>query len=148
MQKKIAIVIALALTAALLAAAALAQDKPQSPVGFVNFKVTSIGVGIGATWGSGTFNYAPGGTYPIKVGGVDLANVGLSEVEGVGSVYNLKNPEDIYGTYTKASAGIAILGGAKGTIMKNAKGVVIDLSATQKGISVSLGIGSLEISRP
>ena len=148
MQKKIAIVIALALTAALLSVAAPAQDKPQSPVGFVNFKVTSIGIGIGATWGSGTFNYSPGGTFPIKVGGIDLAKVGVAEVEGVGAVYNLKNPEDIYGTYNLASAGIAILGGAKGTIMKNAKGVVIDLSATQKGISISLAIGTLEISRP
>jgi hypothetical protein len=148
MQKKIAIVIALALTAALLAAAAPAQDKPQSPAGFINFKVTSIGIGIGATWGSGTFNYRPGGTYPIKVGGIDLANVGVSELQGVGAVYNLTNPEDIYGTYNKGSAGIAILGGAKGMIMKNDKGVVIDLSATQKGVSVSLGIGSMTISRP
>jgi hypothetical protein len=40
------------------------------------------------------------------------------------------------------------LGGEKGTIMKNAKGVVIDLSATQKGVSVNLGIGSLEITKP
>jgi hypothetical protein len=148
MQKKIAIVIALALTAALLAAAAPAQDKPQSPEGFIDFKVTSIGIGIGATWGKGTFNYRPGGTYPIKVGGMDLANVGVTELEGVGSVYNITNPEDIYGTYNKASAGIAILGGAKSTIMKNAKGVVIDLSATQKGVSVSLGIGSITVSRP
>ena len=74
--------------------------------------------------------------------------VGVSELEGVGAVYNLKKTEDIYGTYTKASAGIAILGGGKGTVMKNAKGVVIDVSATQKGVSVNLGIGSLEISRP
>jgi hypothetical protein len=148
MQKRIAIVIALALTVALLATVAPAQDKPQSSAGFVNFKVTSIGVGIGATWGKGTFNYRPGGTYPIKVGGIDLANVGVAELEGVGEVYNLTNPEDIYGTYNKASAGIAILGGAKGTIMKNAKGVVIDLNAIQKGVSVNLGIGTLEIKKP
>lgn len=148
MQKKIAIVIVLALTAILLATAAPAQDKPQPSAGFINFKVTSIGIGIGATWGSGTFNYRPGGTYPIKVGGMDLGNVGVAELEGVGAVYNLTNPEDIYGTYNKGSAGIAILGGAKGIIMKNDKGVVIDLSATQKGVSVSLGIGSMTISRP
>jgi hypothetical protein len=148
MQKKFAFVIVLALTAALVAAVATAQDQPQKPAGFVRFKTTSIGIGVGASWGKGTFDYAKGGSFPIKVGGVDLAKVGVSEVEGVGAVYNLTNPEDIYGTYTAGSVGLSVLGGFKGTTMKNAKGVVIDLSATQKGISVNLGVGSIEISRP
>jgi len=148
MQKKFAFVIVLALTAALVAAVATAQDQPQQPGGFVRFKVTSIGIGVGGSWGKGTFDYAKGGSFPIKVGGIDLGKVGISEVEAIGSVYNLTNPEDIYGTYTAGSVGLSVLGGFKGTTMKNAKGVVIDLSATQRGISVNLGIGSIEISRP
>ncbi len=147
MPKKLPLVIALALTAALLAAAAPAQDKPMPLSGYLNFKVTSVGLGIGATWGKGSLSFK-GKQYPVRIEGIDLAKVGVAELEAVGRVFNLKNPDDIYGTYNQVGAGLAIVGGIKGIALRNAKGVIIDLTAVQRGISASLGIGSLEIKRP
>jgi hypothetical protein len=52
---------------------------------------------------------------------------------------------DITGTYAEAGAGIAVVGGVKGLLAKNERGVVIDLTATQKGVSFNLGGGGFTI---
>ncbi len=147
MPKRFARAIILVCLALLLAASVPAQDKPLPLSGYLNFKVTSVGLGVGATWGSGSLSFQ-GKQYPVRVEGIDLAKVGVAELEAVGRVYNLKKPDDIFGTYNQVGAGLAVVGGIKGMALRNAKGVIIDLTAIQRGIAASLGIGSLQIKRP
>jgi hypothetical protein len=146
MYKKSALILFLALAVHLGATAAPSREKPMAQVGQLQFKITSVGIGVGATWGHGTLSFR-GKTYPILVEGIELAKVGVAELEAVGRVYNLKSVEDIYGAYNKVEAGLAIVGGIQGMALRNAKGVVIDLTATQRGLSASLGIGSLQIKK-
>jgi hypothetical protein len=109
--------------------------KPLHPVGQITFEATSVGVGATFSWGQGMLTFK-GKRYPIKVEGLALVGVGLFQVRAHGKVYNLKKPMDITGTYAEAGAGIALVGGAKGFVAKNEQGVVIELTAEQKGVSV------------
>lgn len=119
-------------------------EPPLRPAGTLSFRVTSIGLGVGATWGRGTLHFR-GRNYPVRVEGLDLAKIGVAELEATGRVYNLNHPEEIYGTYNQVSAGVAVVGGIKGIALRNSRGVIIDLTATQRGLIANLGIGTLEI---
>jgi hypothetical protein len=78
-----------------------------------------VAAGIGYTWGgSGTLIF-DGKKYPLKVDGISIVYVGVSEYTESGTVYNLENLSDINGVYTAVSAGAAIAGGASATAMKN-----------------------------
>jgi hypothetical protein len=114
-------------------------------VGYVNFEATSVGLGIGFSWGSGWLAFN-GQNYPIRVDGLSIAAVGLSTANAIGTVYNLNNPADIAGTYVAVSSGVAIAGGVQGTLAKNSKGVVIDMVAPQQGVSLNLGPNGFTIS--
>jgi hypothetical protein len=128
-----ALAVSLVLTAAFLEA----QDKPY-PVGTIRLEATAIAAGVGFSWGKGTLTFQ-GKDYPISVEGLDVAAVGISKVSANGDVFNLNSPNDIVGTYVAGGAGIAIVGGAKGQLARNEKGVVIDLVAAQKGVALNLG---------
>jgi len=136
-------VVALMVALTLLAVAAGAQ-QPLRPAGTITFKITSVGLGLGASWGRGTLHFR-GRNYPIRVEGLDLAKVGVAELEATGRVFNINKPEEIYGTYNQVSAGVAVVGGIQGIALRNSRGVIIDLTATQRGLIANLGIGTLEI---
>lgn len=121
-----------------------AAQKPLAPVGQITFTATSVGVGATMSWGQGWLTFK-GKSYPIKVDGLGLVGVGLSRVRAHGKVYNLKKPRDLAGTYAEASAGIAIVGGVKGFLVKNKEGVVIELFAEQTGVNFNLGGGTFTI---
>ncbi len=122
----------------LVTIASVGAQQPMQRVGYVNFEATSVGLGIGYSWGSGWLAFN-GQNYPIKVDGLSVAAVGLSTVNAIGTVYNLTNPADIAGTYVAVGSGLAIAGGVQGSLARNAKGVVIDLVAPQQGVSLNLG---------
>ncbi|MFZ2087952.1 MAG: hypothetical protein WAU47_05205 [Desulfobaccales bacterium] len=121
-----------------------AQKKPLSPVGEISFEATSVGLGATINWGKGWLTFK-GKSYPIKIDGLGLVGVGLSHVSAKGKVYNLKKAQDIAGTYRETGAGIAVIGGVKGMVATNKKGVVIDLTAEQTGVNFNLGGGEFTV---
>jgi hypothetical protein len=121
------------------------QDQPVYPVGSITFETTSIAAGIGVTWGGGTFTFQ-GKQYPIQIQGLGVGTVGISSLSAVGDVFNLKNASDVVGTYVGITGGIAIAGGAKGILARNQNGVVLDIRATQQGVSLSIGTDGFTIS--
>lgn len=120
------------------------QDKPLYPVGRVQFESTSIAAGLGVSWGNGTLTFQ-GKTYPIEVRGLGIGAVGISKVNAVGDVFNLKSAADAAGNYLGVTGGIAIAGGVKGLLARNQNGVVLDLKATQQGVALNLGTDGLTI---
>jgi hypothetical protein len=126
------------------AAPAAAKTKPLSQEGEIIFNANLVGVGATLSWGKGWLTFR-GKNYPIMVEGLGLVGVGFSQVRARGRVYNLKQAKDIVGSYSEVGAGIAIVGGPKGLVAKNKKGVVIDLTAEQTGVSFNLGGGSFTI---
>lgn len=121
------------------------QDKPVYPVGSLSFETTSIAAGVGVSWGKGIFAFQ-GKQYPINIKGLGIGTVGIAKVNTIGDVYNLTKPSDVAGTYVGISGGLAIAGGVKGVLARNEKGVVIDLRATQQGVSLNLGTDGFTIS--
>jgi hypothetical protein len=115
--------------------AAAAQNVP---TGTIELSGGSVAVGVGYTWGSGTLIFQ-GKKYRLKVNGISIVHVGLSDYTASGTVYNLEKLSDINGVYTAVSAGAALAGGASVTAMKNSNGVVIQFTATHEGLNLSLG---------
>jgi len=104
----------------------------------------SVAVGIGFSWGKGTLTYQ-GKTYPVKVEGLSVGEVGVTRATASGNVYSLKKLEDFSGNYTAAAAGGTVGGGGGITTMRNQNGVVIDLKSTTQGASLKLAAEGLRL---
>jgi len=112
-------------------AVAHAQEETQDAT--LTLSSGSVAAGIGFTWGSGTLTYR-GKVYPIDVKGLSIADVGISELETTGKVYNLKNLDDFDGNYMAVEAGVTLGGGGVVSTMKNQNGVRINLVSTTQGV--------------
>jgi hypothetical protein len=116
----------------LSAGVALTQDKP--PDATVQLKEGSVALGVGYSWGSGTLNYK-GRSYPLKVKGLSIGQVGASKIEATGKVFNLAKLEDFSGNYTAAGVEATVAGGAGASALRNQNGVVIHLTSTTRGLN-------------
>ena len=103
-----------------------------------------MGVGVGWSWGKGTLSYT-GKTYPFKVEGLSVGDVGIQRATATGDVYDLKKIEDFDGNYTAAGAGATVGGGAGITAMKNQNGVVIQLKSTTQGANLKLAAEGIKL---
>jgi hypothetical protein len=123
---------------------ALAPGQAQAPSGTVAIDLKGVAAGVGVSWGSGTL-YFQGRSYPFKVDGLSVGDVGLARINATGKVYNLKNLGDFAGTYGAVGAGVAVASGMSGLTMQNQQGVMVDLTATQEGIKLNIGPQGLTI---
>lgn len=141
---KIRSISALMAVAALGLALSVAQAEEETPDATLKLSAGSVAVGIGYSWGGGTLTYK-GKDYPVSVKGLSVGDVGASQVEASGSVYNLKKLADFDGNYTAAGIGATVAGGAAATAMKNQNGVKINLVATTQGLKFTLGAGGVDM---
>jgi hypothetical protein len=141
-RKWIAPVLVVAL-AAVLNGSALADDKKVDAV----LKLTegSVAAGIGWSWGHGTLTYM-GKTYKVKVDGLTVGEVGMTNAKAKGSVYNLKSLADFDGVYATGGAGATAGKGAGATALTNANGVSILLTSITKGASLKIAAEGLKLS--
>ena len=135
--------IALALAAAVVMAWPSAADAQST--GTVRFTVQSAGLLVGVGGGQGVLRFR-GRNYPLRVEGLGVGTVGVSQADLVGTASNLRRASDIAGTYSAAGAGLAVAGGARAITLQNANGVVLNLRGRQAGFSASLGFGGVTIS--
>ncbi len=105
----------------------------------------SVAVGIGYSWGKGTVTYL-GTRHALKINGISIVDVGVSNYSASGTVYNLKKLSDIEGTYTAVEAGATVAGGASIATMQNDKGVVIKMTSTRSGLQFTLAPNGVNIS--
>jgi len=113
--------------------------------GTIELSGGSVALGIGYSWGSGKLVYQ-GQTYPLKVQGLSIVDVGASSYTATGTVYHLKKVEDFNGTFTAGSVGATVAGGASGTVMRNQNGVSIELTATRQGLQFTLAPEGVKLS--
>jgi hypothetical protein len=134
--------------AAIIGAAVILTGAPSqsnADTGTVRLKVTKVGFIVGVGGGSGTLTFK-GRNYRLSVGGVSAGTIGAAGADLVGTATNLRVAQDIAGTYSAASAGLAVAGGAKVVTLQNAKGVVLQLQGRQVGFEASLSLSGLTIS--
>jgi hypothetical protein len=126
-----------------IAGAGLAQAQSM-PTATIELSGGSVAAGIGYTWGHGTLIYE-GVRHRLKVQGLSIVQVGISQYTASGTVYNLTKLSDINGIYTAVSAGAALAGGASAATMKNSKGVVVQWVSTHQGFNLSLSAKGVSI---
>jgi hypothetical protein len=113
----------------------------KSPAGLVKLHFKSVGVGVGGSSGEGVLSFQ-GKEYPIAISGVNIGDLGVSQFQGAGKVYDLKSIADFSGNYVATQAGFAVRGGQSSLSMRNAKGVTVVILQDQgkeSGTRLSLG---------
>ena len=88
------------------AAPVVTQEQPVSavPPPFMEMERTSIGAGIGISWGSGTITFE-GREYGFSAKGLSLGDLGATKDVTVGEVHNLTKLADFEGRYVAVEAG-------------------------------------------
>jgi len=107
----------------------------------------SFAVGIGFSWGKGTLTYK-GKDYPVKVNGLSVGKVGMTNSSAYGEVFNLKHLQDFNGHYDVGAAGtrgVTLGAGRSGTLMSNQAGVIVSVSSTQQGVAVNATGGGVDM---
>ena len=75
-----------------------AQAGEGHPDAIIKLRGDSFALGFGFSWGSGTLTYR-GKDYPVEMQGFSLVDIGVSRIDAVGRVYNLKKLSDFNGNY-------------------------------------------------
>ncbi len=132
----------------LVAAVILTVGNPSqsyADTGSVRLKVTKVGFIVGVGGGSGVLHFK-GQSYRLSVGGVGIGTIGAAGADLVGTARNLRTAADIAGTYSAASASVAVAGGVKAVTLQNSNGVVLTLQGRQVGFEASLSLSGLTLS--
>jgi hypothetical protein len=127
-----------------LSAASTASADEAAPDASLVFSGGSVAAGIGYTWGHGTLIYN-NHRYPFTVEGLSVVDVGISNIEGTGEVYNLKSPAAFSGNYISASVGATLAGGGSVAALQNQNGVVIHFHSTTQGLKLNLSPSGVSI---
>ena len=100
--------------------------------GTVTLTAKAAGVGVGYTWGDGALRFH-GHIYHFTVKGVSVADVGFSNIQGTGRVYNLHRLKDFSGTYAAATGEATLVNGIGGMFLRNGNAVQLRMNTTDKG---------------
>jgi len=127
---------------AILAGSAFADDKKID----ATLKLTegSVAAGIGWSWGHGTLTYQ-GKDYKVKVEGLTVGEVGMTNAKAKGNVYNLKKLDDFNGVYAAGGAGATAGKGGGAGALTNANGVSVLLTSITKGASLKIAAEGLKL---
>jgi len=139
---------AMTLGSAFLVAAVILTVAPSQSYaenGTVSMRISKVGFIVGVGGGSGTLTFK-GKHYRLSIGGVSAGTIGVASMNLVGTATNLRTAADIAGSYSVASAGIAVAGGGKVATLQNSNGVVLQLQGRQVGFEASLAVSGLTIS--
>jgi hypothetical protein len=114
-----------------------ATDGAPKPDGKFQLMTTSIAPNMGVSWADGRFSYQ-GQTYKFRVEaetmgeGTALRDLAGEQIAYEGLVYNLKNPSDFAGTYTRVKPEVVKAMGVRGAVFENENGVVVRVTRTIK----------------
>jgi hypothetical protein len=115
------------------------------PPAFVELSRSSIGAGIGISWGKGTLSFE-GNNYAFSVKGLSVGDIGAAKILAEGRVENLENLADFAGTYVAVEAGATAGKGGSSLTMMNENGVSISLASQREGLGLTLGAQGFAVS--
>jgi len=142
MRRLLSGVVAVGSLVAALAGLAIAQGKSADAT--LTLSDGSVAAGIGFSWGKGTLTYA-GKTYPVKVEGLSVGEIGVRRATAKGVVSNLARLDDFSGNYVAVGAEATAAGGAGVTVMRNQNGVIVEMTSTTQGASLKLGAEGIRL---
>jgi hypothetical protein len=100
--------------------------------------------GEGFVWGNGEISYQ-GGNHGFRLSGLSIADTGAASICANGSVTHLRRLSDFSGSYSPSSAGPAGDANDPVTYLKNERGVVLKLTATDAAWRVNLRVNGLRL---
>jgi hypothetical protein len=113
--------------------------------GYVTLTIYKAGWVIGGSGGSGVLDVR-GRRSGLSTGGLDYGLVfGGSKTVLRGRVSNISRPSDVAGVYAAAGAGLTVGRGARGIILTNQKGAVLELTGRQVGLMANVDLSGLAI---
>ena len=142
MRRLLSGVVAVGSLVAALAGLAVAQGKNADAT--LTLSDGSVAAGIGFSWGKGTLTYA-GKTYPVKVEGLSVGEIGVRRATAKCVVSNLARLDDFSGNYVAVGAEATAAGGAGVTVMRNQNGVIVEMTSTTQGASLKLGAEGIRL---
>ena len=114
--------------------------------GQVSVFFAKAGLIVGAGRGRGVLTYR-GRDYPFRVSGLSLGiTAGASAMRLTGHISGLRDVKDFSGTYDAVGGSGALIGGAGGVQMTNAKGVTISLKGPVAGLEFAANRSGVRIS--
>ena len=140
MRRFVMAVVAVGTLIAAVAGIAVAQAKNAT----LTLSDGSVAAGVGFSWGKGTLAYG-GKTYPVKVEGLSVGELGVTRATAKGAVSNLAKLDDFAGIYVAVGGAATAAGGAGIAVMQNQNGVVIELQSTTQGASLKLATEGLRL---
>jgi hypothetical protein len=142
---KMSSAIRVALLALMAFAGTLLSSASHAEEGGVSLTIYKAGWIIGGSGGGGVLTFR-GRRYGLSAGGLDYGLVfGGSKTELHGRVSNIYRPSDVAGVYGAAGAGLAVGAGARGIVLTNQKGAVLELSGRQVGLMANVDLSGLAI---
>ena len=100
--------------------------------------------GSGFVWGNGELSYQ-GCSHAFRISGLSIADIGAASVCANGSVMHLRKLSDFGGRYSASIPEPAVAGGDPVTFLKNERGVVMKLTATDAAWRINLQVKGLRV---
>ena len=121
------------------------DNPPLVESGTVEVKAESMRLILGGAKGTGVLHYM-GKDYKFKMSGASVGGVGVTKVDSVGTVYNLKSIDEFPGTYSGGSVGVVAGKGVGGSSWENPKHVVLKMHAkSAEGLALNMGLNAVTV---
>jgi hypothetical protein len=100
--------------------------------------------GAGFVWGNGEISYQ-GRDYAFRLSGLSIADISATSVCANGSVTHLRRLSDFSGSYSASISEPAVASSDPVTLLKNERGVVMRLTATDAAWRIDLQVNGLRV---
>jgi len=128
-----------------LLAVCISLTPSLADTGFVRAVFAKSALIIGVGQGTGTLAFR-GRSYPLDISGISFgATIGSSKTTLTGHAYNMRAPSDIEGTYGAIGMGSALVVGAGGVRLKNARGVELLLTGVKLGAEITVAVSGMTV---
>lgn len=103
-----------------------------------------VSAGIGYEWGRGTMTYQ-GKEYAFCIRGIAVGEVGAADFDAQGVIFHMSSLADFPGKYSSVSMGAAMIKGESSALLKNHRGVTLQLDSRVTGLRFNISASGVKI---
>jgi hypothetical protein len=139
--------IAATLLLGLVSSMSAAGEMPPVPNAdaFVTLRGGLVSAGIGYEWGRGTVTFQ-GNRYEFCIRGLSIGEVGAADIRAEGVIFHMSSLDDFPGKYSAVSVGAALIKGESTAMLKNRRGVTLQMDSRVTGLRFNISASGVRIS--
>lgn len=103
-----------------------------------------VSAGVGYEWGRGTMTYR-GKEYAFCIRGLAVGDVGAADIDAQGVIFHMGSLDDFPGKYSAVSMGAALIKGESSALLKNDRGVTMELDSRVTGLRFNISAAGVRI---